>query len=199
MQKTSIIYNASFVEFVKIHTEDYLKKYPKRLKHIKRVVKKAKKLAEIYNVDIHMVEVAAYLHDITKKWSNKKHVDYLNSEEAIKYKKHPYYLHAATGSKYAKEVLNINHQDILDAIYFHSTGIDRMTMLAKIIVVADMCDPKRKHWNPNKLFEIAKKDLDHALAQSLHLKMMHFIETKTEPHENLKRAYEYYKESIWIK
>lgn len=199
MQKTSIIYDKSFVEFVKIHTEDSLKKHSKRLKHIKRVVKKAKMLAEIYEVDGFVAEIAAYLHDITKKWSNKKHVEYLKSDESIKYKDHLYYLHAATGAKYAVEVLGIERQDILDAIYYHSTGTEQMTILSKIIVVADMCDPKRKHWDPHKLFEIAKKDLDHALAQSLHIKMMHFIETKTEPHENLKKAYDYYKENIWIK
>lgn len=199
MQKRSITYNKPFVEFIKIHVDDMLKMFPKRLKHIKRVVKRAKKLAEIYQVNTYEVQVAAYLHDITKKWSNKKHIEYLESDEALKYKKHLYYLHAASGAKYAKEVLNIENQNILDAIYFHSTGSDNMSQLAKIIIVADMCEPKRKHWDPNKLFEVAKIDLDHALAQSLHIKMQHFIETKTEPHENLKRAYDYYKENIWTK
>lgn len=199
MPKTSINYDLSFVRYVKEQTEKMLFKYPKRLKHIKRVVKRAEKLAQTYHIDVKKVLVSAYLHDITKKWTNEEHIKYLNNSEALNYKKHPYYLHAASAAKYAKEKLLIDDENVLNAIYYHSTGRTHMSDIEKIVLVSDMCEPKRKRWNPNRLYKLAKKDLDHALIQALHLKMSHFIELKVEPHENLQEAYDFYKEQIWVK
>lgn len=199
MQKTSISYDSDFVKTIKKHSKHMLKKYPKRFKHIKRVAERAKSLAKIHKIHLHKVLVAAYLHDITKKWTTKEHTTYLNTEEAKLYNNHPYYLHAASASKYAKKSLGIRDKKVLNAIYYHSTGRANMSMIEKIVIVSDMCEPKRKRWNPNKLFKIAKKDLELALVQSLHLKMQHFIETKKEPHRNLKEAYDFYKEYTWTK
>ena len=199
MQKISINYDKRFVLEVKNHVETVLHKYPRRLKHIQRVAKRAKKLAEIHGLNTHKVQVAAYLHDVTKKWSNSEHVLYLETEEAHLYKKHPYYLHAASAAKYAKKTFNIDDEDITNAVYYHSTGRSNMSPIEKVIVVADMCEPKRKRWNAKALYKTAKNDLNHALVQSLHIKIQHFIETKNEPHKNLKEAYEFYKENIWTK
>ncbi|MGB0175312.1 MAG: bis(5'-nucleosyl)-tetraphosphatase (symmetrical) YqeK [Acholeplasmataceae bacterium] len=161
--------------------------------------KRAKKLARIHHSYHEKVLVAAYLHDITKKWTKEEHVTYLDTNEAQLYKDHPYYLHAASAAKYAKEKLLIDDENILNAIYYHSTGRPNMCDIEKLVLVADMCEPKRKKWNPNKLFKLAKKDMNHALIQSLHLKMSQFIESKKEPHNNLKQAYDFYKERIWTK
>ncbi len=119
----------------------------KRFEHSLGVEYVAGCLAMIYGVDIDKALTAGLLHDCAKC---------LSSEDKIsKCKKHnlpisdvelrnPELLHAKLGSLYAKEKYGVQDDEILSAIEFHTTGKPAMSLLEKIIFVADYIEPNRK-------------------------------------------------------
>ena len=119
----------------------------KRFEHSLGVEYVAGCLAMIYGVDIDKALTAGLLHDCAKC---------LSSEDKIsKCKKHnlpisdvelrnPELLHAKLGSLYAKEKYGVQDNEILSAIEFHTTGKPAMSLLEKIIFVADYIEPNRK-------------------------------------------------------
>ncbi|MBQ8165841.1 MAG: bis(5'-nucleosyl)-tetraphosphatase (symmetrical) YqeK, partial [Lachnospiraceae bacterium] len=58
--------------------------------------------------------------------------------------KNPDMLHGKLGAYYAKARYEVDDEEILDAITYHTTGRPNMTLLDKIIFVADYIEPNRK-------------------------------------------------------
>ena len=78
--------------------------------------------------------------------------------------RNPYLLHAKVGAFLAKKKYGIENQDIINAIRNHTTGRENMSLLEKIIFIADYIEPGRKQ--AKNLLEIRKmafEDIDHAL------------------------------------
>lgn len=98
-------------------------------------------MANNLNCDIEKIEVAALLHDVTKE-------ERLSDAEAINYglldlPKQAW--HAVTGMLKAKNEYNVDDQEILDAIRYHTTGRGDMTVLDEIINLSDFCEPTRDY------------------------------------------------------
>ena len=72
--------------------------------------------------------------------------------------------HAAAGAAYAKSVLKIEDDEILSAILNHTTGRADMTLLEKIILVADITSDDREYSNVKNLRAIAETSLDEVIA-----------------------------------
>ena len=53
-------------------------------------------------------------------------------------------LHGKLGAYYAKEEFNIKDKDVLNAIAYHTTGRPNMSLLEKIVFVADYIEPNRR-------------------------------------------------------
>ena len=88
-------------------------------------------------------------------------------------------------------------QDILNAILYHTTGHENMSLLEKIIFVADYIEPGRKQ-APN-LLEIRKlafQNLDNAMLQILEdtLKYLQSGGGETDPMTEI--TWRYYKEKM---
>ena len=75
--------------------------------------------------------------------------------------------HAAAAMVYAKEELGIEDEEILNAIRWHTSGRAGMTLMDKIIYMADMCSEDRDYPEADELRRLLKKDLDHALIRAL--------------------------------
>lgn len=118
-----------------------------RYSHTLSVQSTAASLAKKYNYSVEKAEISGVLHDCAKCLS-----DEIMIKECDKYhvmmsdieKKHPYLLHGKLGAAYAKYQYGITDAQILDAIAFHTTGRPNMTLLEKIIFVADYIEPNRK-------------------------------------------------------
>lgn len=146
----------------------------KRYEHTLGVWSTAKYLAKIYKIDSKKAEIAALLHDCAK---------YLTEEEMYKYCKtydinlsdielsNPALVHQKLGAIFAKTRYGIDDKMILDAIECHTTGKPNMTMLEKIIYIADYIEPGRDmHTKPFSLKKIRKKvvkDIDAAILMTL--------------------------------
>lgn len=76
-------------------------------------------------------------------------------------KDNPFLLHGKLGAYYAKHRYDVDDEEILGAITYHTTGRPDMTLLEKIIFVADYIEPGRKKQpRLDELRRIAFQDID---------------------------------------
>lgn len=144
---------------------DYLKENlkPKRYMHTLGVVSTAKKLAELNGVDEYKAEEAALFHDIGKNLSKEellKIIEDNNIELTVTEKKTPELWHGIVSRIIAKEKFNIDDEEVLEAMRWHTTGKENMSKLEKIIYIADMIEPSRTYDGVDKIRSEVLKDLD---------------------------------------
>lgn len=174
---------------------------PKRIIHTLGVETTAVELAKIYGVDTQKASTAALLHDCAK---------YMPEDEKMaicaKYdipiseieKENTELLHAKAGSVYAKEKYKVDEQDILDAIYYHTTGKANMTLLEEIVFVSDYIEPNRTHSDSlPELRELAKTNLHKTTARILEDTLLYLEARKNNKLKAIdpgtRQAYEFYK------
>ena len=139
---------------------------PKRFHHSLNVAKKAVELAKLYGCDDKKAYLAGLVHDcakdITKEAAKTKCFDYDVELDEFE-KSNPALIHAKLGEKVAKIELGITDEDVLGAIKYHTLGRPDMTMLEKIVFVADMIEESRCFDGVERLREIAQKNIDEAV------------------------------------
>lgn len=139
----------------------------------------AVELAKRYNLDVKKAELAGLLHDCAKCKTNdelkeiiNKFLDDVDKNELKNYKT----LHAPVGAYYAKEKFNIEDDEILSAIRWHTLGRVNMTMFEKIIFLADKIEKNTRDLNYRN--EIIKILDDNEGEKGLNLALLRcFIET----------------------
>lgn len=135
----------------------------KRYKHVLGVAKTAKELATLNGVDENKAELAAMLHDIAKEMPVDEQMRILkkNNFNITEIEKASLQvLHGFVGEFLAREKFNINDEEVLKAVAYHTTGKANMTKLEKIIYIADYIEPTRNYPGVEKLREVTYKDLD---------------------------------------
>ena len=139
------------IDLIKADLKEKLPK--KRYEHTLGVAYTAVALAMCYGEDILKAELAGILHDVAKakksselKNDMKGYIDpYTDGDYvALIADKAPQILHAIYAPYLAKKDYKIEDKDILSAIRWHTTGKKDMTMLEKIVFVADYIEPNRK-------------------------------------------------------
>lgn len=139
------------IDLIKADLKEKLPK--KRYEHTLGVAYTAAALAMCYGEDILKAELAGILHDVAKakksfelKDDMKGYIDpYTDGDYvALIADKAPQILHAIYAPYLAKKDYRIEDKDILSAIRWHTTGKKDMTMLEKIVFVADYIEPNRK-------------------------------------------------------
>ena len=176
---------------------------PKRFLHILGVQYISTALAMRYGVDIGKAEMAGVLHDCGK---------YLSYEEQLAAcelhgvsltqveKDNPALIHAKLGVEIAKDKYFIRDPEILDAIRYHTTGHKNMTMLEKIVYLADYIEPSRA-MNPElnsleKIRSMAFNDIDKAVFMTLE-NCIDYLEKQGNSIDQMTyETYEYYKNAI---
>ncbi|MDO5724868.1 MAG: bis(5'-nucleosyl)-tetraphosphatase (symmetrical) YqeK [Tissierellia bacterium] len=134
-----------------------------RYLHSLNVVKVAKELGKRYNCDLKKCEIAALYHDCGKLIPFQRQIDKLKEynisldQEILDAKP---IVHAYLGAYIAKNEYGIIDTEILNAIKYHTIGRENMTMLEKIIFVADFIEPNRSFEGVEKLRNLAFENLD---------------------------------------
>ena len=172
----------------------------KRIAHIKGTEEEAMKLAKHWGADVIDAQVAAILHDITKYTSKSEHLSIAteyammkgNSDTLISdlQNESEKLLHARTGAMLAKMKFGVS-EAIYGAIFYHTTARAEMTLLEKIIYLADYIEPKRDFPEVEKLRELAYSDLDAALLLGLTLGQAELQERGIIPHSDSIEAMRY--------
>ncbi len=118
----------------------------KRFAHTMGVAETAKKLAEHYNLSGEKAYLAGLLHDNAKNLPADELYrlsDYykINLDDVAK--KEPSLLHAYVGAHLIKDRYGISDEEIFDAVYYHTTGKEDMSLFSKIIFLSDLIEPGR--------------------------------------------------------
>ena len=168
----------------------------KRFEHTLGVEYTAAALAMRYGESIENAQIAGLLHDCAKCMSDEKRLSFCEKHNISVHeieRKNPSLLHAKVGSFLAMEEFQISNPDIINAILNHTTGRPGMSLLEKIIFVADYIEPGRKQApNLTKLRRLAFQDLDQALLQVLG-DTLHYLESINSPIDPMtQKTYEYY-------
>ncbi|MBO0454086.1 MULTISPECIES: bis(5'-nucleosyl)-tetraphosphatase (symmetrical) YqeK [Enterococcus] len=152
----------------------------RRFKHVLGVEETAIALAERFGESPEKASIAALTHDYAKERSDEEFQlaiergSYENKAELLKYGNAIW--HGLVGADFVARELGITEAEILDAIRLHTTGAAEMTLLDKIIYVADYIEPGRKFPGVEDARVIAFSDLDQAVAFETKHTLSHLIE-----------------------
>lgn len=151
----------------------------RRLKHCKNVEKEAIRLGALMGIDIGKCKVAAIAHDCAKEFSNEQLIakakEYGIEIDPIQ-QSFPQLLHGPVGAMYCKRELLISDEEIINAIWYHTTGRENMTPLGKVIYLADITEEERNFPEVEKIRELASKDLTKALILTCNSTLIHVIQ-----------------------
>lgn len=142
----------------------------KRYKHVLGVAETAKKLAKLNGADESKAELAAMLHDIAKEMPIDEQMKILkkNNFNITEIEKaSPQVLHGFVGEFLAREKFNIDDEEVLKAVAYHTTGKANMAKLEKIIYIADYIEPTRNYPGVEILRETTYKDLDEGVLMGI--------------------------------
>lgn len=171
--------------------EDKFKDHPKRLKHTYGVVKRALELGEIYNADLHVLEVASLLHDITKYETLSYHKKMIDDDEVLSVYPDSM-LHAFSGAAFARS-LKIEDEKIIEAIKYHIFGTIDMNLETMILCVSDYSEENRVFPAAKKVYETSLVNLKEAYLLCLKSTFDHLRKKGIEPLDIQKKTYLYYK------
>ncbi len=168
---------------------------PKRVAHVKGCEREAVRLAQRWGADVERAREAAILHDITKKEKLDeqlrlcaKYGILLDEVE----KREGKLLHSKTGAAIAKYEFGCD-DEVYWAIYWHTTGKEDMSLLEKVIYMADYIEPTRDFEGVDELRRLAFSDLDRALELGFQMSIDDMVRRDIRPHERTLGALE------WIK
>lgn len=185
-------------DFPWLREQSYAYLSPKRIPHVQGCEWEAVRLAKCWGESEEDAAEAGILHDITKKL--------VLSEQLILSEKYGIIndtyetanvklLHAKTGAALARDLFNISDR-VYSAIRWHTTGKPDMTLLEKIIYMADYIEPNRDFPGVDKLRKLAYEDLDAAMVLGLKMSLEDIRSYGAEPYEVTVSAYEWYKAKL---
>ena len=141
----------------------------KRYRHTEGVIATAVELAKRYGADEEKTYIAALFHDACKNLDSDE-MNMLVEEYGIGevYIDKPQLAHSKLAAKILEDRFGVTDEDILNAVSFHTTGRENMSLLEKIIFVADYIEPMRsKAPNLAQIRQMAFIDLDQAVFMTL--------------------------------
>lgn len=136
-----------------------------RYNHSLGVASAAKKLAERYGENPEKAYFAGLLHDITKNTPKPEQLKIIEKGKVTltdDEMRNPKLWHAISGSIYIRDEMNVTDEDIISAVRYHTTGRDNMTLLGKIIYIADFISEERTFDGVEYMRELAFESLDKA-------------------------------------
>jgi len=157
----------------------------KRYRHSLSVQQLARKLAKIHGADEKKASMAGLVHDCAKGMSPfqsfraaKRYGIQLDNIE----RKHTGILHAIIGGELAADQFGIDDTEILNAIQSHTTGRSQMSLMDKILYVADYAEPFREYEGATTARELAYENIDMAMLEAIEQKIQHLLEKKASIH-----------------
>lgn len=153
-----------------------------RYQHCVRTSQRAKELAQMNHGDVEKAQIAGLIHDYAKERSDdefrqmiyqeKLDPDLLNYSNAI--------WHGVVGSYFIKYELGIYDEDILNAVRRHTTAAEKMTLLDKIVYMADYTEPGRDFPGVEEARQITDTNLDAGVAYQIEHTLLSLIEKQRQ-------------------
>ncbi|MBE6781425.1 MAG: HD domain-containing protein [Ruminococcaceae bacterium] len=175
-----------YKKIIRENLDDY------RYYHSLCVADEAKRLAIKYGENQEKAFLAGLLHDITKNYSKEEHLkvferfDIILTEQERNSEK---LWHAITGSAYVKHILFIDDNDIISAIRYHTTARKNMSLLEKIVYLADFTSADRKYPDVDIMRQLVDISLEKAMEYSLKYTIKSLKTKGFVPHSDTMSAY----------
>ncbi len=164
----------------------------KRYIHSLNVAESAKMLAKLYGCDEAIAYTAGLIHDCCKDTPAGLQLSYMleNGVELSEYEIDVAKLyHSICGSVFVKKEFGIENQDIINAVRYHTTGRKNMSLLEKIIFIADFISDERDYNGVEIMREKAVKSLDEAIVEGLSFTIKDLIDQGRIVHPDTLDAY----------
>lgn len=182
--------------FIKI--EKKLSKYldEARFSHTLGVMYTCASLAMVHGYDLQAAQIAGLLHDSAKCIPNKKKLKICaqNDIPVTNFEReHPFLLHAKLGAYIAAEKYGVTDKEVLSAITYHTTAKPEMTLLEKIVYIADYIEPARdKAPHLAEIRKLAFQDLDECIYEILKDTLLYLDKNPDDIDNTTKDAFDYY-------
>lgn len=169
----------------------------KRFAHTMGVAYTALNLAMAHDEDLYNAYLAGLLHDNAKcipaaqklKLCQRYEIMPNEAEE-----QNADLLHAKLGAVLARDIYQVEDEDVLKAIQYHTTGRPGMSVLEKIIYIADYIEPNRKMLpNLPQIRRMAFSNLNDTMVLILQSTLTFLQEKDSIIDEMTQKTYEYYK------
>lgn len=137
-----------------------------RYRHSVAVMERAVFLAELYGVDVKKAKLAGLLHDIMKNEENEMLLQFISNSAiilSVAEENAPPLWHAIGGFLYARDILKIEDEDVLNAIRYHTTGRKGMSDLEKVVYLADFTSADREYPDVEVTRKLSEESLDKAI------------------------------------
>jgi predicted HD superfamily hydrolase involved in NAD metabolism len=165
---------AKALEIVKEQLTDH------RYQHTLGVVETALKLAKKYGANEKQAELAAIFHDYAKFRPKEEMKQIIIQErmpeELLFYNSELW--HAPVGAYLVENEVGINDHEVLEAIRYHTSGRPQMSLLEKIIYVADYIEPGRQFPGVDEVRQVANENLNEALLLSIQNSIIFLVKKK---------------------
>ncbi len=138
------------------------------VRHVRRVLDEALPLARHWLADEQRVELAVWGHDLFRSESPAEQIR-LAGEVGVEIdadsRDYPILLHGPIAAVVLRERFGITDEEALMAVRDHTSGLAQMGLLAKILLIADKIEKKKRRGVPElaDIRRIARRDLDTAI------------------------------------
>nr|WP_317945720.1 bis(5'-nucleosyl)-tetraphosphatase (symmetrical) YqeK [Carnobacterium maltaromaticum] len=180
MTKSDIVYGNQYFRLDRISLLErvQMQMSERRFKHVLGVEEMAIALAGRYGASLEAASIAALTHDYAKERDSDEMREIIQREgfplELLEYGNEIW--HGPVGAYLVQKELGIDDEDILDAIRHHTVGASEMSLLEKIIYVADYIEPGRDFPGVAEARKLAITDLDAAVAFETKHTLLYLIE-----------------------
>lgn len=151
---------------------EYLKKNQKasRFEHTLRVAEQAKKMLIGQHDEALIAKAvqAALFHDMARNLNSAdidRYIDELKLDE--RYRNNINLSHGKIGAFLARRDFDIEDEDVLNAVSYHTTGRRGMSMLEKVIFLADAIEPGRRYEWVDYVRQQSEISIEHGCLASL--------------------------------
>lgn len=165
---------------------------PKRYIHSLAVADEAVRLSEKYGCDAEKAYTAGLLHDICKDEPAEELLQTVNKYGIILSaleKNAPKLWHAMAGSAYIEKELGIDDREILDAVRYHTTARADMSLLDKILYLADFTSADRDYPGVEDMRKAVDISLEQAMEAALSFSVIDLVESGRAVHPDTVEAY----------
>ena len=138
------------------------------VRHVGRVLDEALPLARHWLADEQRVELAVWGHDLFRSEPPAEQIR-LAGEVGVEIdadsRDYPILLHGPIAAVVLRERFGITDEEALMAVRDHTSGLAQMGLLAKILLIADKIEKKKRRGVPElaDIRRIARRDLDTAI------------------------------------
>ncbi|MBQ2899375.1 MAG: bis(5'-nucleosyl)-tetraphosphatase (symmetrical) YqeK [Oscillospiraceae bacterium] len=138
-----------------------------RFEHSLNVAERAVFLAEKYGADIEKAAFAGLIHDICKGIPKEEQLSVIEKEGISLDEdtlKSPALWHSIAGAIYSEHELGVTDKDVLNAIRYHTSGRGNMSILEKVVYMADLTSAERNYPDAQYTRDLTDYSLDEGIA-----------------------------------